>query len=83
MKTTVISDFDLVTFLLCEGIVYQSLSPTSPKKAEFVYQTTKRLKTLSDSFWSGQARVEPRAYTTARKTIRAHFDNFMQNNLNQ
>lgn len=83
MKTTVISDFDLVTLLMCEGIVYSSLNPTSPRKAEFVFHETKRLKQISNLFWSGQARVEPRAYTTARKTVRAHFDNFMQNHLNQ
>jgi hypothetical protein len=68
---TRISDLDLATYLLCVGATLVQVLPTSePGRRDFVlHLPEKTLVPAVRRFMSGQAAVEPRRYSQARRTL--------------
>lgn len=68
---TRISDLDLASYLLCVGAKLVQVLPTSePSRRDFVLDLPEEtLVPAVRRFLSGQAVVEPRLYTQARRTL--------------
>lgn len=73
------ADFDLVTYLVCLGFIYTEMGQIGPRKAEFIFPDSPELQIKVDEFWKGKGLVEPKLFSQARKTIKAHFQDYMQN----
>lgn len=74
-----ITDFDLATFLFCQGFRPDDMAPLTNKKATFYFRPLEEIERLEKMFWAGEALVEPRHYTEARKTLKAQFENLITN----
>jgi hypothetical protein len=68
---TRISDLDLASYLLCVGATLVQVLPTSePSRRDFVLDLAEeKLVPAVRRFLAGQAAVEPRRYTQARRTL--------------
>jgi len=81
MKTFKTTDYALAAYLLTVGfelLTYEH-NPDNPRQIIFVFDETPKLKRATDDFWTKRARVEPIAYLTNLKRIKAIIHTAWQN----
>lgn len=60
-----------LTAVLSIWFPLEEIDRTNPRKAKFVFKKSPRLDELVNSFWRRELKVEPQAYFSQLKTIKA------------
>jgi len=63
--------FPLVCTLIYHDFPIVSVNRNSPKHSYFEFIETKKLKTISERFWAGTLRVEPKKFYNTTKEIKS------------
>jgi hypothetical protein len=79
MKNYRTEDFYLVCTLTTLGFQIQYLDRLNPRRVCFCLEKTKKLEDAIDSYWKGDLRVEPRAFSANIKFVK----NRLYNSTNQ
>ncbi len=70
LSTFKTDNFQLASYLLCEGCRIISVDKTNPRRVVFVFTETKQRLLLTQKFLSYETLVEPHKFFSAQKDIK-------------